>query len=138
MRWRITKVWERIGKHGVHFGRIGPRMKLLADEFAFAGDDAVATCRGRSRRGAPRPGFVDGRILFSKPAGAGRYSGGAFLRLPDECGQLSEVAGVDAKKSAEAVGDLGEIRIVVRSVRAGSVSTGRAECGGAYRRWRSL
>ena len=55
------------------------------------------------------PGSVDRRILFSQSARPGRDTKRSFLRLPNQCGLLSEVAGMDARETTTPAGDLGQV-----------------------------
>jgi pimeloyl-ACP methyl ester carboxylesterase len=79
------------------------------NESAVAGNHEVAACGQRSKRGTPRSGSLDRRILFSQPARTGGHSKRSVLRLPHQRRELSQMAGMDARETAEAAGDLGQV-----------------------------
>jgi pimeloyl-ACP methyl ester carboxylesterase len=62
---------------------------------------------GNDPNGTLQPGPLDRRVLLSQPTRSAGNSNRSFLRLPHQCRELSQVAGVDEGEAAAPIGHLG-------------------------------
>ncbi len=104
---------------------------------------SLAAARARHAGGDPDverhdPDLWTDEFYFTSQPGQGDIQVDLFYDYRTNVENVSEVASVDAEESTEAAGDLGEIRIVFRSVGAGSLPARCADRRGAYCRRRTF
>ena len=104
---------------------------------------SLATTRTRHVGNDPNverydPDLWTDEFAFSQPARPGGHSKRPVLRLPHQRGRLPEMASLDAREAAAPAGDLGQVRTLVRSLGAGSLSPRCAESSSSRSRWWSF
>jgi hypothetical protein len=110
MPWRTTKGLERIGKLDERFGQTGKPTRAR-----FAPTSSLPATRGRHLGKDPNverydPDLWTDEFAFLNQSGQIDIQTELFLRLPKQCGIVSEMAGMDARAPTTASGDMGQVR----------------------------